>query len=48
VAESGIQRAHELMMARNAGYDAALVGTAFLSAERRIAEVVRDLATVFD
>jgi indole-3-glycerol phosphate synthase len=35
------------MMARKAGYDAALVGTAFLGAERPIDEVVRELATVF-
>jgi indole-3-glycerol phosphate synthase len=47
VAESGIKHASELAAARTAGYDAALVGTAFLSAEHRIEEVVRDLGTVF-
>ena len=47
VAESGIKHARELTAARDAGYDAALVGTAFLSNERPIAEVVRELATAF-
>jgi indole-3-glycerol phosphate synthase len=47
MAESGIVRPSELAAARDAGYDAALVGTAFLAAERRILDVVRDLQTVF-
>jgi indole-3-glycerol phosphate synthase len=47
MAESGILRAPELAAARAAGYDAALVGTAFLAQERRIADVVADLGTVF-
>ncbi len=47
VAESGIHRAEELAAARNAGYDAALVGTAFLSGPRDIGEVVGDLARAF-
>jgi indole-3-glycerol phosphate synthase len=47
VAESGIHRAPELSAARAAGYDAALIGTAFLSAERRIADVVDDLGRLF-
>ena len=47
VAESGIHRAAELAAARAAGYDAALVGTAFLSGERRIREVVDELEQVF-
>ena len=46
MAESGILHAPELVAARDAGYDAALVGTAFLG-ERRIAEVVADLARAF-
>ncbi len=47
VAESGIHRAPELAAAREAGYDAALIGTAFLAPERRIADVVDDLGRVF-
>jgi indole-3-glycerol phosphate synthase len=47
VAESGIHRAPELAAARAAGYDAALIGTAFLAPERRIADVVNDLGRVF-
>ena len=47
VAESGIHRAPELAQARAAGYDAALIGTAFLAPERRIREVVDDLGQVF-
>jgi len=47
VAESGIHRAAELAAARAAGYDAALIGTAFLSVERRIADVVEELDQVF-
>jgi indole-3-glycerol phosphate synthase len=47
VAESGIHRAPELAAARDAGYDAALIGTAFLAAERHIHDVVDDLGRVF-
>lgn len=47
VAESGIHRAAELEAARSAGYDAALIGTAFLSPGRRISDVVAELAHVF-
>jgi indole-3-glycerol phosphate synthase len=47
VAESGIRHAAELLAARDAGYDAALIGGAFLAADRRIAEVVRDLGQAF-
>jgi indole-3-glycerol phosphate synthase len=47
VAESGIHQAHELAAARRAGYDAALIGTAFLSGPRSIAEVVADFDRVF-
>jgi indole-3-glycerol phosphate synthase len=47
VAESGIHRTPELAAARKAGYDAALIGTAFLGADRAIADVVADLGTVF-
>jgi len=48
VAESGIRHAPELAQARDAGYDAALVGTAFLESERPIRDVVRDLGRVFE
>jgi indole-3-glycerol phosphate synthase len=44
VAESGIHTAAELAAARVAGYHAALIGTAFLSGPRGVAEVTRDLA----
>jgi indole-3-glycerol phosphate synthase len=47
VAESGIHRAAELAAARDAGYDAALIGTAFLAPERRIRDVVDELGRVF-
>jgi indole-3-glycerol phosphate synthase len=47
VAESGIHRSAELAAARDAGYDAALIGTAFLAPERRIADVVHELALTF-
>ncbi len=47
VAESGIHHAGELEAARSAGYDAALIGTAFLSPGRRISDVVAELAPVF-
>jgi indole-3-glycerol phosphate synthase len=48
VAESGIHHARELAAARDAGYDAALIGTAFLAPERRIADVVSELGRVFE
>ncbi|HEX4340548.1 MAG TPA: indole-3-glycerol phosphate synthase TrpC [Polyangiaceae bacterium] len=47
VAESGIHHAPELAAARAAGYDAALIGTAFLGADRPIADVVDELGRVF-
>jgi indole-3-glycerol phosphate synthase len=47
VAESGIHRAEELAAARREGYAAALIGTAFLSGPRTIAEVVADFDRVF-
>lgn len=47
VAESGIHHAAELAAARDAGYDAALIGTAFLDPKRRIQDVVDDLGRVF-
>jgi indole-3-glycerol phosphate synthase len=47
VAESGISTAAELWQARTAGYDAALVGTAFLSGPRDVASVVAELGSVF-
>ena len=47
VAESGIHHAAELAAARDAGYDAALIGTAFLDPKRRIADVVDELGRVF-
>lgn len=47
IAESGIHTAAELTAARDAGYDAALVGTAFLSGPRPIREVIRELSTAF-
>jgi indole-3-glycerol phosphate synthase len=47
VAESGIHEAEQLRQARALGYDAALIGTAFLSGPRTIAEVVRDLGSIF-
>ena len=47
VAESGIHRAEELIQARGAGYQAALIGTAFLSGPRSIDEVVSDFDRAF-
>jgi indole-3-glycerol phosphate synthase len=47
VAESGIRTAEELRAARAAGYDAALVGTAFLEGPRTVAEVVAELGRTF-
>jgi indole-3-glycerol phosphate synthase len=45
VAESGIHNAKDLGLARNAGYDAALIGTAFLKGPKSIEEVVTELGT---
>jgi indole-3-glycerol phosphate synthase len=47
VAESGIHTGEELRAARDAGYDAALVGTAFSSGPRSVAEVVAELGRAF-
>jgi indole-3-glycerol phosphate synthase len=47
VAESGIHSAADLVAAREAGYHAALVGTAFLSGPKPIGEVVSNLAQAF-
>jgi indole-3-glycerol phosphate synthase len=47
VAESGIHRAEQLEAARRAGYQAALVGTAFLSGPRPLAGVVAEFDRVF-
>jgi indole-3-glycerol phosphate synthase len=47
VAESGIHTGGELRAARDAGYDAALIGTAFLKPGSSIGNVTRDLATAF-
>ncbi len=48
VAESGIHTAADLRAARQAGYDAALVGTAFLRGPRAIQHVVAELGTALD
>lgn len=47
VAESGIHTAEELRAARDAGYNAALVGTVFLKGPKTIAEIASDLARAF-
>jgi indole-3-glycerol phosphate synthase len=47
VAESGIHSAEELRAARDLGYDAALIGTAFLSGPRSMAEVIEEFARAF-
>lgn len=47
VAESGIHTSAELVAARSAGYDAALVGTAFLRGPASIRDVVRELSAAF-
>lgn len=47
VAESGIHTAAELTAARDAGYDAALVGTAFLCGPRPIRNVILELSAAF-
>lgn len=47
VAESGITTAVELAEVRAAGYDAALVGTAFLKGPKSVADVVRELGMAF-
>jgi indole-3-glycerol phosphate synthase len=47
VAESGIHTADELRAARDAGYHAALVGTAFLKGPKTIQEIARDLSRAF-
>jgi indole-3-glycerol phosphate synthase len=43
VAESGIHHAKDLSTSRAAGYDAALIGTAFLKGPRSIEDVIADL-----
>lgn len=48
VAESGIHTAGELRAARAAGYDAALIGTAFLRGPKSVAEVALELGSAFD
>lgn len=48
IAESGIHTAADLRAARQAGYDAALVGTAFLRGPRAIQDVVAELGTALD
>lgn len=45
VAESGLHHAKDLGLARNAGYDAALIGTAFLKGPKPIEEVITELGT---
>jgi indole-3-glycerol phosphate synthase len=45
VAESGIHNAKDLQSARNAGYDAALIGTAFLKGPKTIEEVIAELGS---
>lgn len=47
VAESGIHTAQELRAARNAGYDGALIGTAFLKPGPGIGSVVAELDRAF-
>jgi indole-3-glycerol phosphate synthase len=47
VAESGIHTADELLSARDAGYNAALVGTVFLKGPRTIREIASDLSRAF-
>jgi indole-3-glycerol phosphate synthase len=47
VAESGIHSAEELRVARSAGYNAALVGTAFLKGPKTIAEIAAELGQAF-
>lgn len=48
VAESGIHTAEELAAARDAGYHAALVGTAFLKGPRTIGEIASELSRAFE
>jgi indole-3-glycerol phosphate synthase len=48
VAESGIHTAEELRAARTAGYDAALIGTAFLRGPKSVADVALELGCVFE
>lgn len=47
VAESGIHTADHLRTARAGGYQAALIGTAFLKGPRRIEEVAAEFSQVF-
>ena len=47
VAESGIHSAEELRAARAAGYDAALIGTAFLRGPKSVADVAHELGRAF-
>jgi len=47
VAESGIVTAAELRVAKRVGYEAALVGTAFLRGPRDLRDVVSEFAEVF-
>lgn len=48
VAESGIHTKEELRAARAAGYDAALIGTAFLRGPKSVADVALEFGCVFD
>jgi len=48
VAESGIHTAEELVAARNAGYHAALVGTAFLKGPETIRTIASELSRAFE
>lgn len=48
VAESGIHSARDLVATRARGYDAALIGTAFLKGPRPIEEVIAELGIAFD
>jgi indole-3-glycerol phosphate synthase len=47
IAESGIHTAQDLRSARDNGYQAALIGTAFLKDSRSIDDVVSEFSTVF-
>lgn len=48
VAESGIHTAADLGAARAAGYDAALIGTAFLQGPESVREVVAEMGRAFE
>lgn len=47
IAESGIHTASDLRSARDQGYRAALIGTAFLKGPRSIRDVIADFGSVF-